>query len=223
LGLVSEMVRLNCTSFWENLLIPAFVYFFQKLYPFPQVNDPDHQLAGAAGGCMLVKRDDLVAAGGIARIKDKVIDDCSLAAIIKPIRPIWLGLSDHTKSIRPYNDLASIWGMVARTAYIQLRFNPMILVGTVLSMVLIYLLPIVGFVFGAITVNIALMLISGAAWTIMWWTFLPTLDLYDRPAIWGLFLPMAGILYTLMTLDSARRYYQGQGGAWKGRTYYPKS
>lgn len=219
LGLVSEMVRLNCTSLWENLLIPAFVYFFQKLYPFPQINDPERQLAGAAGGCMLVRRDDLVAAGGIARIKDKVIDDCSLAAIIKPIRPIWLGLAEHTKSIRPYNDLASIWGMVARTAYVQLRFNPLMLIGTVLSMMLIYLLPVTGFIVGALTINFALILVCGVAWSMMWWSMLPTLDLYDRSAIWGLFLPIAGFLYTLMTLDSARRHYQGQGGAWKGRTY----
>lgn len=219
LGLVSEMVRLNCTSFWENLLIPAFVYFFQKLYPFPQINDPDHQLAGAAGGCMLVRRYDLDAAGGIARIKDKVIDDCSLAAIIKPVRPIWLGLAEHTKSIRPYNNLASIWGMVARTAYVQLRFNPMLLIGTVLSMTLIYLLPVTGLVTGILTLDGPLILICGATWGIMWWTTLPTLDLYERSAVWGIFLPIAGFLYTLMTLDSARRHYQGQGGAWKGRTY----
>ncbi len=219
LGLVSEMVRLNCTSFWENLLIPAFVYFFQKLYPFPQINDPDHQRAGAAGGCMLVRQDDLVAAGGIARIKDKIIDDCSLAAIIKPIRPIWLGLAEHTKSIRPYNDLGSIWEMVARTAYVQLRFNPLLLVGTVLSMMLIYLLPVMGFVTGVLTLNGALMLVCGSAWIIMWWTTLPTLDLYGRSSVWGICLPVAGFLFTLMTLDSARRHYQGQGGAWKGRTY----
>jgi len=223
LGLVSEMVLLNCTSLWEKLLIPAFVYFFQKLYPFPQINDPDHQLAGAAGGCMLVRREDLVAAGGIERIKDRVIDDCSLAAIIKPIRPIWLGLSEHTKSIRPYNNLSSIWGMVTRTAYVQLRFNPLMLIGTVLSMVLIYLLPIAGLILGALTTDIQLMLISGSAWIAMWWTILPTLDLYDRSSVWGLLLPVSGFLFTLMTLDSARRYYQGQGGAWKGRTYSPST
>ena len=223
LGLVSEMVLLNCTSLWEKLLIPAFVYFFQKLYPFPQINDPDHQLAGAAGGCMLVRREDLVAAGGIERIKDRVIDDCSLAAIIKPIRPIWLGLSEHTKSIRPYNNLSSIWGMVTRTAYVQLRFNPLMLIGTVLSMVLIYLLPIAGLILGALTTDVQLMLISGSAWIAMWWTILPTLDLYDRSSVWGLLLPVSGFLFTLMTLDSARRYYQGQGGAWKGRTYSPST
>lgn len=219
LGLVSEMVRLNCTSLWEKLLIPAFVYFFQKLYPFPQINDPNNQLAGAAGGCMLVRRDDLDAAGGIARIKGKVIDDCSLAKIIKPIRPIWLGLAEHTKSIRPYNDLASIWGMVARTAYVQLRFNPMLLMGTVLSMGLVYLLPVTGVVAGVLMLDGSLMLICGASWVIMWWTTLPTLDLYERSAVWGIFIPIAGFLYTLMTLDAARRHYQGQGGAWKGRTY----
>lgn len=223
LGLVSEMVRLNCVSFWEILLIPAFVYFFQKLYPFPKVNDPNSRLAGAAGGCMLVKRSDLAAAGGVERIKDKVIDDCSLAAIIKPIRPIWLGLAEHTKSIRPYDDLASIWGMVARTAYVQLRFNPVLLIVTVLSLAVIYLLPVVGVALGIWTYDGALVLVSAAAWTIMWWTTLPTLELYARSSFWGLLLPIAGVLYGLMTLDSARRHSQGQGGAWKGRTYTPSS
>lgn len=219
LGLVSQMVRLECTSFWEKLLIPAFVYFFQKLYPFPRVNDSDNPLAGAAGGCMLVRRVDLDAAGGIARIKNKVIDDCSLAAIIKPIRPIWLGLTEHTKSIRPYDDLASIWGMVARTAYVQLRFNPLLLLGTIISMVLIYLLPVVAVIMGIWVRDGALLMLGGTTWLIMWWTFLPTLGLYNKSAFWGALLPLSGFLYTLMTIDSARRHYLGRGGAWKGRTY----
>ena len=219
LGLVSEMVRLNCVSFWERFLIPAFVYFFQKLYPFPQVNNPSSQLAGAAGGCMLVRKGDLETAGGIERIKDRVIDDCSLAKIIKPIRPIWLGLSEQTKSIRPYDDLSSIWGMVSRTAYVQLQFNPMFLLGTILSMGVVYMLPLVAIVIGIMVQDGPLLLIGLSTLVIMWWTFLPTLELYDRSSIWGLLLPFGGFLYTLMTLDSARRHYQGQGGAWKGRTY----
>lgn len=219
LGLVSQMVQLECTSFWEKLLIPAFVYFFQKLYPFPRVNDPDSRLAGAAGGCMLVRREDLAAAGGIARIKDKVIDDCALAAIIKPIRPIWLGLTERTKSIRPYGDFASIWGMVTRSAYVQLRFKPSLLLGTIISMVLIYLLPFVAVVVGIWEKDGALLMLGGITWLIMWWTYLPTLDLYNKSAFWGVLLPLSGFLYTLMTIDSARRHYLGRGGAWKGRTY----
>jgi len=219
LGLVSQMVRLEGTSLWERLLIPAFVYFFQKLYPFSRVNDPDNRLAGAAGGCMLVRREDLDAAGGIERIKDKVIDDCSLAAIIKPVRPIWLGLTEHTRSIRPYDDLASIWGMVARTAYVQLRFNPLLLLGTIISMVLIYLSPVSAIVMGIWAQDGALLMLGGTTWLIMWWTFLPTLDLYNKSAFWGVLLPLSGFLYTLMTIDSARRHYLGRGGAWKGRTY----
>lgn len=219
LGLVSEMVKLNCDSVWEKMLIPAFVYFFQKLYPFPQVNDIDNPMAAAAGGTMLVRREDLELAGGIERIKDKVIDDCSLAVLIKPIRPIWLGLTEQTKSIRPYEDLPSIWGMVARTAYVQLRFNPFLLIGTVLAMTVIYLIPVVAVLISLLTHNGPLLMVSMVAWVIMWWTFLPILELYERSNAWGLLLPIAGFLYTLMTLDSARRHYQGQGGAWKGRTY----
>jgi hopene-associated glycosyltransferase HpnB len=219
LGLVSHMVRLECTSLWERLLIPAFVYFFQKLYPFPRVNDTDSGLAAAAGGCMLVRREDLDAAGGIARIKDKVIDDCSLAAIIKPIRPIWLGLTEQTKSIRPYDDLASIWGMVARSAYVQLRFNPLLLLGTIVSMMLVYLLPVVAVVVGISAQDGTLFMLGATTWLIMWWTFLPTLDLYNKSAFWAVLLPLSGFLFTLMTIDSARQHYLGRGGAWKGRTY----
>jgi hopene-associated glycosyltransferase HpnB len=195
------------------------VYFFQKLYPFPRVNDTDSGLAAAAGGCMLVRREDLDAAGGIARIKDKVIDDCSLAAIIKPIRPIWLGLTEQTKSIRPYDDLASIWGMVARSAYVQLRFNPLLLLGTIVSMMLVYLLPVVAVVVGISAQDGTLFMLGATTWLIMWWTFLPTLDLYNKSAFWAVLLPLSGFLFTLMTIDSARQHYLGRGGAWKGRTY----
>lgn len=219
LSLVSEMVILNCVSLWERVLIPAFVYFFQKLYPFPKVNKPDDRLAAAAGGSMLVNRQDLEVAGGIERIKDKVIDDCSLAAILKPVRPIWLGLSEQTRSIRPYDNLSPIWGMVARTAYVQLRFNPLLLLGTVISMFLIYIVPVAGFLGGLGAFDVACAAIGGLAWLMMWWTFLPTLELYNRSGVWGLALPIIALMYTGMTLDSARRHYLGRGGAWKGRTY----
>lgn len=219
LSLVSEMVHLSCVSFWERMLIPAFVYFFQKLFPFPLVNDSVSKLAAAAGGSMLVRRQDLMTAGGIERIKDKVIDDCALAAILKPAGHIWLGLSEKTKSIRPYEDLNSIWNMVARTAYVQLHFSPLLLLGTVLSMLLIYMVPVVGVCVGMATANLALFAFGGVIWLMMWWTFLPTLELYNRSSVWGVVLPLIALIYTAMTLDSARRHYLGRGGAWKGRTY----
>lgn len=219
LGLVSMMVRLRCVSVWERLLIPAFIYFFQKLYPFPRVNAPNTNTAAAAGGCMLVHAGTLRSAGGIAAIRDKVIDDCALARLIKPHRPVWLGLTEETRSLRAYEELAPIWRMVTRTAYVQLDHNPLWLFGTVAGMVILYLVPPLALVSGMVSGDAAVSVLGGSVWLVMAWTYLPTLDLYRLNAGWTLALPLAGILYVLMTLDSARLHYQGRGGAWKGRTY----
>lgn len=219
LGLVSLMVRLNCTAPWEKLLIPAFVYFFQKLYPFPRVNDPQSRVAAAAGGCMLVHRQTLIEAGGIESIRGALIDDCALARRIKPHRPIWLGLADETTSLRCYDGLAPIWRMVARSAYVQLGHRPIVLTGTVLGMLLLYVLPPLALTIGMVVGNAELAAAGGAAWAVMAWTYLPTLELYRRSGFWAWTLPLAGTLYAAMTMDSARRHYVGRGSAWKGRTY----
>lgn len=219
LGLVSLMVKLRTESVWEKLLIPAFVYFFQKLYPFARVNDPQQKIAAAAGGCMLVHAETLRTAGGIGEIRDCVIDDCALARLIKPHRPVWLGLSENTLSLRAYDDLSSIWRMVVRTAYVQLNHNPVWLAGTVTGMLIIYLTPPLALLTGLLDGDGTLAILGAATWLIMAWTYLPTLDLYRLNPLWAVSLPLAGILYTLMTLDSARLHYAGQGGAWKGRTY----
>ncbi len=218
-GLVSLMVKLRCRSVWERLLIPAFVYFFQKLYPFPRVNDPDSKVAAAAGGCMLVHKDTLADAGGIAAIRDRVIDDCALARLIKPHRPVWLGLTEDTTSLRAYDDLAPIWRMVARTAYVQLDHSPLLLAGTVVGMLVLHVVPVVALLSGILAEDSVLLTLGGATWLIMAWTYLPTLELYRLSTFWSLTLPLAGILYVMMTLDSARLHYLGKGGAWKGRTY----
>ncbi len=219
LGLVSLMVKLRCVSVWERFLIPAFVYFFQKLYPFLRVNDPANAIAAAAGGCMLVHRETLQKAGGIEQIRDRIIDDCALARLIKPHRPIWLGLTEETHSSRSYETFMPIWDMVARTAYVQLNHNPLLLAGTLLGMIVLYLLPPVALFTGLLGGDWLLAVLGGGAWLIIVWTYLPTIDLYRANALWALSLPFAGILYALMTLDSARRHYAGKGGAWKGRTY----
>jgi len=219
LGLVSQMVMLRCLSGWERFLIPAFVYFFQKLYPFPRVNDPAAKLAAAAGGCMLVHADTLREAGGITKIRDRLIDDCALARLIKPLRPVWLGLGVETRSLRAYDDLAPIWRMVTRSAYVQLNQSPILLIGTLVGMLLLYLIPLLALFAGIFGHDPVLAVLGGLTWLIMAWTYLPILDLYRLNAFWALSLPFAGMLYALMTLDSARRHYHGQGGAWKGRTY----
>lgn len=221
-SLVSLMVRLSCRSGWEKLLIPAFVFFFQKLYPFPWVAADRRGVSAAAGGCMLVRAEDLQAAGGIAAIKGAVIDDCSLAASLRPAaraagRGLLLGLTLKSHSIRPYRDLWEIWAMVARSAYTQLRYNPLLLLGTLVGMLLLYLLPPLLLLSLAWNGNVIAAALGALTWLLMALAWLPTLRLYALPAWRGLLLPLAGMLYTAMTFDSARRHWQGKGAAWKGR------
>lgn len=220
LDLVSLMALLHCRRPWERLLIPAFVYFFQKLYPFPLVNDPRHHVAGAAGGCMLVRRDALRTIGGIGAIRGEVIDDCALGRALKKNGPIWLGLAEDTHSIRPYEGLKDIWRMVARSAYDQLGYSPLVLAGTVVGMFLVYLVPPVVALGTPWHGNVAAGVMAGLAWLLMAWSCRPTLALYGKPAPAAL-LPVAGLLYNLMTLDSALAYYRGRGGFWKGRAQAP--
>ena len=217
LHLVSHMVLLHCASFWERLLVPAFVYFFQQLYPFPWVNDPRSRVAGAAGGCMLVRRPSLEGAGGIAAIRGEVIDDCALGRRLKAQGPVFLGLTTTERSIRPYANLGEIWDMVARSAYTQLRHSPLLLAGTAFGLALLYVVP-VALVLGWPWHGDATAAALGAAvWLLMAATWLPTLALYGRTPLLALALPAAGVLYAAMTLDSARRHRRGRGAVWKGR------
>jgi hopene-associated glycosyltransferase HpnB len=217
--LVSLMVKLRCESFWERLLIPAFVFFFQKLYPFPAVNDPNSRIAAAAGGCMLVRRETLEAAGGIDAIRSAVIDDCALARLIKKRGSIWLGLATRTRSLRAYDGLVEIWDMVARTAYVQLRHSPLALVGTLAGMAVIYLVPPLAFAVGTALRQGPLASAGMIAWLLMALAYAPTLALYGRSVAWALVLPVSAGLYTLMTLSSAMRHWRGRGAGWKGRHY----
>jgi hopene-associated glycosyltransferase HpnB len=217
LDLVSLMVMLHCKTRWEKLLIPAFVYFFQMLYPFPRINDPHSHVAGAAGGCMLVKAESLKRAGGIESIRGEIIDDCALGAALKSVGRVWVGLSDTEHSVRPYSGLGEIWAMVARSAYTQLRHSVWLLAISVVGMALVFLSPpLVVLTFPAHG-NVWATLLAGSAWFAMAWTFRPSALRYRRPVLFGLVLPAAALLYLGMTLDSARRHRIGVGGQWKGR------
>jgi hopene-associated glycosyltransferase HpnB len=226
LDLVSLMVLLRCQSFWEKLLIPAFVFFFQKLYPFPWVNQPQNPMAAAAGGCILVRRDTLMGVGGIEVIRKALIDDCALGAAIKgavsdsgDTGRIWLGLTTTTVSLRPYPSLATIWTMVTRTAFTQLHYSYGLLLGSLLSMVVIYLVPPISLVLGSITGQWGVVAVATLIWSFMTIAYWPTIRLYRLSPLWAFTLPLIAALYTLMTADSALRHLQGKGGAWKGRVY----
>ncbi|GMA57243.1 glycosyl transferase family 2 [Alicyclobacillus sacchari] len=223
---VSLMVRLHVKSKWETLLIPAFVYFFAKLYPFRWVANDKRKTAAAAGGCILVRRELVQSEEGLTPIAGAVIDDCSLAKLIQSRGGrLWLGLGDDVMSVRRYATLAEIWDMVARTAFVQLNYSVWLLIGTVIGMILLYLAPIVTGIAG---VCLALSGYTGwiwtgilglAAWCIMSCTFVPILRWYQLSPWRAIALPAAGFLYTLMTADSAIRFWQRRAGAWKGRPY----
>ena len=224
LDLVSLMVRLHCATFWERLLIPPFVFFFQKVYPFAAVNDPARSTAAAAGGCMLVRRRALEQAGGIEAIRSELIDDVALARAIKR-RPgggrIWLGLTGTTTSLRRYDRLAEIWAMVARSADAQLRHSLTRLAGTLVGMGVAYLIPPLALLSGLVEGDRALSGLGLAAWIAMAAAYRPTMRMYRLAAPWLLSLPLAAALYAAMTVDSAIQHRRGAGGRWKGRVFSP--
>ncbi|CAG4918085.1 glycosyltransferase [Paraburkholderia saeva] len=218
--LVSLMVRLRCDSFWEKALIPAFVFFFAKLYPFAWVNNPRRKTAAAAGGCMLVRRTALEEAGGIESIRAELIDDCSLAARIKHRgegrHPIRLDVAARSISLRPYDSWKDIWNMIARTAFTQLRYNGWLLAGTLAGMTIIYLVPpVVALVLGPLGWP------AWLAWALMCCAYAPMLQYYGRSPLWAPFLPLVALFYVGAAFASAVRYWRGKGGQWKARVQAP--
>jgi hopene-associated glycosyltransferase HpnB len=211
-------VLLRTESAAERWLVPAFVYFFAQLYPFARVNRRGSRTAAAAGGCMLVRREALERAGGLARIADALIDDVALGRVTKDAGGrVWLGLSSRLRSVRPYPRLADVWQMVSRSAYIQLRCSPGLLAGTVAGLVLVYLVPPAATALGGLRRDGLTAALGAVAWTAMSATFVPMLRWYGLSPGRAPALPAVAALYLAMTVDSARRHRLGRGGAWKGR------
>ena len=215
LDLVSEMVELRCTSPAERALVPAFVFFFQMLYPFAWVNDPARRTAAAAGGTVLLRRAALDRIGGIASLRGALIDDVTLAARVKPGGPVWLGHSALARSVRPYPGAVDIWRMVARTAYVQLRFSPLILLGTVLGLALVWLAPPLLALLG----HGAARWMGAAAWAGSMASYLPTLRRFRQSPAWALALPGIALFYLAATIGSAVDHHRGRGVVWKRRAY----
>lgn len=215
LVLTSVMAKLHCESFAERALIPAFVFFFQMLYPFAWVNDSSARTAAAAGGCMLVERLALRRAGGVAKIRGALIDDCAIARMMKAEGPIWLGLSDQVLSLRKYPTIGSVGHMVARSAYAQLRYSPLLLGATLAGMAVTYLAPPFLAFFASYPANA----IAAAAWALMTLAFLPILRCYRLSPLWAAALPLIAALYSAFTFNSAYAHWRGRGGTWKGRNH----
>jgi len=215
LALVSEMVRLATDGFWEKLLVPAFIFFFQLLYPFPAINRPASRIAGAAGGSLMIRRDALHAIGGIAGVRAAVIDDCAIGWAVKRTgRRIWLGLAQDSRSVRRYEHLGDFWAMVARSAYVQLRHSPVLLIFTLAGLGLTFVVPVLAMVVsgGAGVAPTGL-----ATWLIMTAIYLPTVKYHYLPPAWALSLPLAAVLFGAMTVSSAIDHCRGRGVRWRGR------
>ncbi|HEU5272797.1 MAG TPA: glycosyltransferase [Xanthobacteraceae bacterium] len=212
-GLTSLMAKLRCVSLAERCFVPAFIYFFDMLYPFAWVNQRTHPTAAAAGGCMLVRPQALRAAGGIAAIRGALIDDCALGAALKKQGPIWLGLTERVTSARPYDHIGDIRHMVARSAYAQLGYSPLNLLGTICGLAATFLAGPIMLIAG----NGPARLLGGAAWVLMAISFQPMLRFYRRSPLWGVALPAIAFAYMVFTLDSAYQHALGRGGLWKGR------
>ena len=219
LDLASQMVLLSVDGFWDRFLIPPFVFFFQMLYPFAWVNDPMAKTAAAAGGCMLVRRSVLAAAGGLGAIRGALIDDCALArSIARSGGKLWLGLTTKTRSLRPYAGIGGIWNMVARSAYTQLGHSPLGLVLCIAGMILVYAVPVAAMI-GLLAFGPAVAMAGLAAYALMCLAYLPTVRLYRQAWPAALLLPFAAAVFMAMTIGSAWRAWRGRGGAWKGRVY----
>jgi len=210
--LTSLMAKLRCETLAERSHVPAFVFFFDMLYPFSWVNNPGRATAGAAGGCMLVKSDALAQAGGIESIRGALIDDCSLARRMKKVGPIWLGLTERVRSIRSY-DWADVKRMIARSAYAQLNYSPLLLAAVTFGLALTFLAaPLLALIGHGLAPVLGV-----ATWVLMAISFQPMLRFYRASPLWGVALPAIAAAYMIYTLESAYRYWRGQGGSWKGR------
>lgn len=213
LDLVSYMVKLQCRTLAERALIPAFVFFFLKLYPPSWIARRDSMTAGAAGGSILIRPSALARIGGIAAIRGELIDDCALARVVKQGGNIWMGLTDETRSVRDYTTFGQIGRMISRNAFTQLQHSIWLLAGTVLAMAVIYLAPPL-----LILTGDRIAAVCGlAAWILMMISYVPTLRFYGRSAAWAALLPLIALFYMMATVDSAIRYWTGRGGLWKGR------
>jgi len=225
-ALVSQMALLRAETAWERVIVPAFVYFFAQLYPFRKVNNPRSRTSAGAGGCMLIEAEALERAGGLEPMRGALIDDVALGTLLKKNgNRIWLGLTTDIRSDRPYPSLGSLWHMIARSAYVQLRYNPALLAGTLVGLLLLYAVPPAGVIAALIAVAVgstgAAAAVSGIAglvgWALMTASYLPMLRFYRLSPLRAPALPLIALLYAAMTADSARRHYSGRAVSWRGR------
>jgi len=219
LAMISLMARLNCSALWEKFLIPPFIFFFQKIYPFNLVNDRKSGLSAAAGGFILCKSNVFSKNNLFDTIKDKVIDDCSLAKLIKKNGNIWLGLTNQVLSLRKYSKLSEIWKMISRTAFEQLNYSIIFLLFTICGLIILYMIPIFNIIFINFSESLLLTGINMLTISFLFMSVFPTFKFYRLNLLYCLSLPFSAFLYVLMTISSAFNFYFNHGNIWKGRKY----
>jgi hopene-associated glycosyltransferase HpnB len=218
LKMFSLMAKLKCKTKWEKLLIPSFIYFFQKLFPFNQVNSKNNKLSAAAGGFILCKSEIFKDINLYEIIKDKIIDDCNLAKLIKKNGKVWLSLTTRVESRRSYQTLSEIWKMVSRTAYEQLNNSILNLILSIFGLFMLYIFPLMSLIF-FLNHEISIVYMNLVSLLLMTATFIPTINFYKISPAYYISLPFSGLLYTMMTISSAKNYYFNDGNIWKGRKY----
>ena len=222
LDLTSLMVLLQAKSLPEQALIPAFLFFFLKLYPPRWIADPKARTAGAAGGCILLRSEALQRMGGLAAIRNEVIDDCALARAVKRSDGrLWMGLTRASISLRAYTTFAETRDMIARTAFTQLRYSALLLLGTLAAMFLTYLAPAA--ILFAFAHQPAAQILGACTWLLMSRLYLPTIRFYRLSPAWAVTLPLTALFYSYATFLSAVRYHLGRGAQWKGRSQAHRS
>ncbi len=217
--MVSLMAKLKCDAFWEKLLIPSFIYFFQKIYPFSKVNNKKNNLAAAAGGFILCKSSAFKEENLYAKIKDRVIDDCNIAKLLKEKGNIWLGLTDKISSQRNYKKLSEIWKMVTRTAFEQLNHSLFLVIFSIIGMLIIYIFPYFNLFNQFSSFKKNEFLINLITIFLMTFSLIPTIRFYKLRFYYSFSLPISAFFYIFMTLNSAFNYTLRGGNIWKGRKY----
>ncbi len=217
LKMFSLMAKLKCKTKWEKLLIPSFIYFFQKLFPFNQVNSKFNKLSAAAGGFILCKSEIFRDKNLYEIIKDKIIDDCNLAKLVKKNGKVWLSLTTNVESRRSYQTLSEIWRMVSRTAYEQLNNSILNLILSIFGLFMLYIFPLISLIF--LNHEISIVYMNLVSLLLMTASFIPTINFYKISPAYYISLPFSGLLYTMMTISSAKNYYFNKGNIWKGRKY----
>ncbi len=211
IDLLSVMVKLRARTFWEWLLIPPFVYFFQLLYPFQRVSAPGRGRAAAAGALILVRRSALEDAGGLEPLRARAVEDVALAQAVKSSGgKCWLGLDPDIRSLRTHDSYGEVREMVVRSAFERLGCHYVLVPIVWLALACLYVAPPLLAIYGALRLDPVIGVLGGLAWLIGTANYLPVVQYLGVPSGLSLTLPVAALIYAVMSTASAWRTLLGR-------------